>query len=377
MKVYKRGYEKGIKEIKKDLLVLKFVNKTKTNLLRKYAEKMEHANKIIDAADLRPTLKLYLHNNFGKHSQLPSDALYLKNQLKAIADQSTLLTTSELVEFFLKVIYYREQEKHHDTKKLDDQIKKLQLRQNALTNTMEKHRANVNSLPVLLNSIIEEFLIQNEKDKSQEQSINRGLSERSSRSKDVFLTAGLQEEKKTTDFFVHDFTTEVYAQMDDDQRKDLLLKLIGNKVLLFYFREFLLTRLDPTDLGLGPSLIRGAKPRLGDSKLKDSTVSKKSESENSRSRSLHGENSARRQPGMTKSGGMALPSVSRKEISRDRTGSSRLNITIDSYQNQGSQALKIVDESAAINMDVVGKGKRQILRYIVKKSGTQSFNQQD
>lgn len=377
MKVYKRGYEKAMKEIKKDLLVLKFVNKTKTNLLRKYADKMEHANKIIDAADLRPPLKLYLHNSFGKSTQLPSDSIYLRNQLKSIADQSSPLTTSDLSDFFLKVIYYREQEKHHEVKKLEEQVKKLQARHTSLAATMEKHRSNFNSMPVLINSIIEEFLVQNEKDKSQELSINRSLSERSSRSKDVFLTAGLQEEKKTADFFIHDFTTELYAQMDDEQRKDLLLRILGNKMLLFFFREFLLSKLDPTDTGIGPHLIRGARPRLNNTRLRESILSKKSQSEHDRSKSVHAEFSEFKQTGHFKPGGSGLPSVSRREVSQGRGASSRLNMTADTANLQGSGHMRIVDHETSHNMDVVSKGKRNILRYMVKRSGTHSSLLQD
>ena len=79
MNIYKRGYEKGIKETKKDLLILRFVNKTKTSLLRKYAEKLQDANKFVDATDLRPMLKMYLTNGIGRHSELPMDSIYLKN----------------------------------------------------------------------------------------------------------------------------------------------------------------------------------------------------------------------------------------------------------------------------------------------------------
>ena len=310
---------------------------------------------------------------------MPSESIYIRNQLKALSDQSSMLTTAELTEFFMKAIYYREHEKNHEMKKLDDQVKKLQNRHTSLTSTMERHRNNMNSLPVLLNSIIEDFLVQNEKEKSQELSINRGLSERSSKSKDVFLTAGLQEEKKTMEYFVHDFTTELYAQMDDDQRKELLLRFLSNKMLLFHFREFLLTKLEPNDV-TGPSLIRGAKPRLGESRLKDSGVSSRIENNtHNRSRSIQEKESfsERRNPSHNKVASFAFPSVAKREVSRDREVSSKLNMTADSISLRNRPPMRIEDDSAAINMDVMGKGKRKILRYLVKKSGSQQNTIQD
>lgn len=370
MQVYQRGYEKGLKSVKKDLLVLKFVNKTKTNLLRKYTERMENANKIVDAADIRPALKLYLSQNYGKTTTLPSDGLYLKNQLKYLADQDSLLNTAELCDFFLKVINTRENEKNHELKKTEDNVKRLQGRQTVLTSTMEKYRNNVNSLPVLINSIIEDFIVQNERDKSQEHSINRSLSDRSARSKDVFLTAGKQDDKKLEDFFVHDFTTELYGQLDDDQRKDLLMKLISNKLLLFNFREFLLTKLEPHDTS-GPSLIRGARARLTSSKVKDLNKSQQSESEqsHSRSRTLNELIPSKRSLSHSRTGS-GLPQVVRRDASREPTANStKLNLTADSISLRKDAGLRVVRESAEIAMDMIGGGKRKILRYMVKKSG--------
>ena len=57
---YKKGYEKSLKEIKKDMLVLKFVNKTKSQLIRKYSNKVRNAQKIFDCTDLREPLGLFL-----------------------------------------------------------------------------------------------------------------------------------------------------------------------------------------------------------------------------------------------------------------------------------------------------------------------------
>lgn len=378
MNIYKRGYEKGIKEIKKDLLVLKFVNKTKTNMLRRYTEKMENANKIIDAADLRPQLRLYLQNNYGKTTPCPSDGIYLRNQLKSLADQDSLLTTAELCDFFLKVICIRENEKLHDLKKVDDQLKRLQGRHTQLTNTMEKHRNNVNSLPMLINSIIEDYIVQNERDKSQEHSINRELSGRSSKSRDVFLTVGDQEERKVEDFFVHDFTTELYSQLGDDQRKELLLRLISNKMLLFHFREYLLAKMEPNDV-TGPNLIRGPRPRAVSTRLKDSGRLSHENSQHSRSKSrtegAEG-NSARRAVSNNRTS-FGLPQVSRREVSREPSANSRLNLTAESISIKASQAFRIVDESAEVPMDVLSNGKRKILRYMVKKSGTPGQSGQD
>lgn len=370
MKIYKRGYEKGIKEIKKDLLVLKFVNKTKTNLLRRYTEKMESANKIIDAADLRPQLRLYLQHNFGKTTQSPSDGIYLRNQLKSLTDQDSLLNTAELCDFFLKVICMRENQKQHDIRKVDDLYKRLQGRHVILTNTMEKHRNNVNSLPMLINSIIEDFIVHNERDKSQEHSINRELSGKSNKSRYIFLTAGQQDEKRLEDFFVHDFTTELYSQLDDDQRKELLVKLVSNKMLLFHFREYLLTKLEPHNI-TGPSLIRGARPRAVSTRLRESSKSNNDNSQYSRSKSRteKAEQNSARRLGPQNKASFGLPNVSRRDMSREHSANSRLNLTADNIAIRADQTVRIVDESAEVPMDVLSNGKRKILRYMVKKTG--------
>jgi hypothetical protein len=258
MLIYKRGYEKGVKQIKKDVLVLRFVNKTKTKLLRKYAEKLEGANKFIDVADLRPQLKHYLEQGFGKRGELPNDGMYIKTQLKTLADQPILINTGDLNEFYLKILCGREKERLQDIRLKEDYIKKLQFKQTNLIGTLEKHRRNITTLPGLLNAIIEDFMVQNDNEKSQEMSLNRRLSRPAStnRGPDLFLTgANVETELAEEKYFINDFTTELYGRLDDEQRKELIFRLMSNKLILFGFREFLLRKLDPVDI-LNPEYSR-------------------------------------------------------------------------------------------------------------------------
>jgi hypothetical protein len=101
---YKNGYEMGIKQIKRDMLVLKFINKTKTNLLRKYTLKMKDVGKFFDHTDLRKPILEYLNSHPVSFNALHTENLYIKNQLKQLTDAPKAITTAHTIEFFLKVV---------------------------------------------------------------------------------------------------------------------------------------------------------------------------------------------------------------------------------------------------------------------------------
>lgn len=334
MLIYKRGYEKGVKQIKKDVLVLRFVNKTKTKLLRKYAEKLEGANKFVDVADLRPQLKHYLEQGFGKRGDLPSDGMYLKTQLKTLSEQPFLINTADLNEFYLKILCGRERERLHDMRLKEDYIKKLQTKQNSLIGTMEKHRRNITTLPGLLNAIIEDFMVQTDNEKSQELSLNRRLSRPASTTKgpDVFLTgANIENDIAEEKFFINDFTTDLYGKLDDEQRKDLVFRLMSNKLILFGFREFLLRKLDPVDT-LGPENSRMNRIRAMATQSLSRDHSKRSQMSEEHDRSFSkdaslGESSNQRKLVLQK-----VPSAQSKATS------SRMNQTFGPFMGQPSKS---------------------------------------
>lgn len=379
MNIYKRSYEKSIKEVKKDLLVLRFVSKTKTNLLRKYAEKIQGANKFIDAADLRPQLKLYLNHGFGRVTEIPSDSIYLKNQLKGLSEQDSLLNTAELNDFYLKQLCLRDREHREAIKRINDQKKKIQNRVNGLTGTMEKHRLNISTLPGLINSIIEEYMLQQDREESQENSINRGLAGLTSsrpgsqvkREGQVLITNAGQDDEMGREVFVRDFTTEVYGQLDFDQKKELILRLMSNKLLLFSFREFLLKRLEPTDL-TGPDLITGPRGRSNkDRGRTEQSKTSRSDAEAHMSRSISNNKSQsanRTMLNLPKVGtaGNVSFSAGLSNIPKIRPG---LNLTqensLDLSKKYSHQRQRTEELSTPITMDVLGK--RKILRYMVRK----------
>lgn len=375
MHVYKRGYEKGIKTIKKDLLVLKFVNKTKTNLLRKYTEKLQDANKFIDAADLRPQLTLYLNNAFGKVSDAPSDSIYLKNQLRLLAEQPNLLNTADICEFFVKTLRRRDREYQHELKKKDEAVKLLQTRLGALGRSVEQHRANVSNMPGLLNAIMEDFILQTDKEQSQERSINRGVSRPASTQTEVLITAHAQHELSPEErFFVADFSTEVYSRMDDEQKREFIFTLMNNKAILFAFREFLLLKLDPHDFSrldtVPDNRIRLKISGFGKSKdsLKSSQRSRTSDiapkgRPNNRAASDHSKSmdKANRQDAAY------LPRVTRNESfsfagphSREHGDTSRSGLG-SRHEKQEREAIHGIAAGAS--------NKRHLLRSILKKTG--------
>lgn len=401
LNVYKNGYEKGVKEIKKDLLVLKFVNKTKTSLLRKYAERLEGANKYIDAADLRPQLKLYIQNSYSRTSESPSDAIYLRNQLKMICEQESLVNTADLCDFFVQVLVQRDREKANEIKRRDELIKKLHSKQTDLTNNLEKHRTNVSNLPALINSIMEDYLIQLDRDKSQEQSINRtngGTSRGESSTnkgrkkrgteEQTLITAHMQEDVDEMKWFVNDFTTELYGQLDDDQRKEMIQKLISNKLLIFSFREFLVSRLEGRDLEEVLGVGGGKRKRLlAESRSERSNTLQEERSRREiRARSEKNENSMNRSANISfnTTGKPLLPITTLPKAypplpsGGGATGSSkrsreenmkRLNISASSREDE--RKVRAGDEKSSnddgITLNVLGK--RKILRYLLRKTG--------
>ena len=375
MHVYKRGYEKGIKTIKKDLLVLKFVNKTKTNLLRKYTEKLQDANKFIDAADLRPQLSLYLNNVFGKTSEAPNDSIYLKNQLRLLAEQPNLLNTTELCEFFVKTLRRRDKEHLHELKKKDEVVRQLQTRLGALGRSVEQHRANVSNMPGLINAIMEDFILQTDKEQSQERSINRGISRPTSTQTDVLITANAQRELSPEErFFVADFSTEVYGRMEDEQKREFIFTLMNNKAVLFAFREFLLLKLDPHDFSrldtVPDNRIRLKISGFGKSKdsLKSSDRSRTSEvAPRSKPANRAASDHSKSQDKTNRLDGSRLPRVTRNDSfsfagahSREMGDTSRSGIATK-YEKQ---------EREAIQVSTAGPtgGKRHLLRSILKKT---------
>jgi hypothetical protein len=86
------------------MLVLKFINKTKTKLLRTYAAREKDIGKFVDCTDLRRPIQEHLSKNPVSLNGLHTDNLYLKNQLKQLTLSDRPVNCSETVEFFLKVI---------------------------------------------------------------------------------------------------------------------------------------------------------------------------------------------------------------------------------------------------------------------------------
>lgn len=364
LNIYKGGYEKGIKQIRKDMLVLKFVNKTKTKIIRKYVEQLQGAHKFTDVADLRPQLQLYVHNQFHHTNPLHQDYIYMKNQLKSFSESEHLVNTADLVDFFLKHYAQKSRELAAESKKKDEQIKNLKTKQNLIAQTIDKHRANISNLPGLINTVIEEFLREQNPQLNRESSRLTQKNSKSSRARairDTFLTEGATEQEIEEErFFIFDFTTEFYGQLDEAKRREFIHRLMSNKLLLFGFREFLLRKLNPL-IGGGREISSESRAVMNQNTSLNAGGPNDSRSVNSNRQrqwrtKINNENLDRSSRSQNKP---ELLKVTGNELDESRRVKSSKN-TLDAKEKRGEAS------EQEVTMNVLGK--RKILRYILKKS---------
>ena len=395
MHVYKRGYEKGIKSIKKDMLVLKFINKTKTSIIRKYSDKLESAHKYIDATDLRHPLKLYLAQSHANNFQLLNDNIYVKNQMKHLVDQPGSLSTSDLCDFMVKFLRNKEVEYAYEMKKREERIKKQQAKLSSLCTSMGNHRSNITNMPVLINAILEDYILCISKEQSQEISINRALntnntkigrtdSARNNENNVLITTSNLNNHVMSDEerYFIMDFNTDVYGRMDDDHKKELINKLMNNKIILFGFREYLLSRMS---VGEGGRLDNGNDGRIrlkADLSMRDSIMDREKSKNNGMktfsgfqfdNRSVSGTKEReetgsgrlnRSERGKSMGDSAGFPRVSKNDSFSFAGPASKKNTRNDPSRSQFDR----LERDAIQSIGSGGSVKRNVLRQILKRA---------
>jgi len=387
LKVYGNGYDKGIKEVKKELLVLRFVNNTKTSLLRKYAEKLESSHKYIDAADLRPQLQFYLQKEFQKSAHYLTENIYLRNQLKFLADQSGILNTAHLCDFFIQKLEIADREKQSQASKQASEMKRTRQKIDSLSTTMQLHRTNHSHIPGVIHALFEEHFSNNEGDKTIEIDLNNHQNSRpTSTNKEIFLTSNKMNDLEIQNFFIKDFSVEFYAGLDDVQRKELLQKLFANKKLLFGYREYLLRKFNPLGdtsrglLGRGNARTqsffdvsrRNTRVTGQQFEQTSSSVSRhKSEkaTDSERSYSVDAKN-------RSKTMYRGLDKLHQAEL--DHSGEAyhpKLSITDITFEANKTKGNHITNEKIYPPLHVDVLKKRKLLRYIVKHTGASLSNQ--
>ena len=159
---YKKGYEVGIKDVKSDMLVLRFINKVKTKLLRKYTKRLKQNGKFIDCTDLRKPIQKFLNRRNIELGGPHTENLYLKNQMRTLAYSDQTINTAELIYFFLRIIEQKEAEKIKECKKLKDKVKYYKNKHNLLSRHMEKYRNTMTHLPKLMYKIVLDTMHENQ-----------------------------------------------------------------------------------------------------------------------------------------------------------------------------------------------------------------------
>lgn len=233
---YKKGYETGIKEIKRDMLVLKFINKTKTKLLRKYTLRLKKAKQIYDNTDLRKPIELYLSSNpllnvSGEHTE----NLFIRGKIKELASRDKELKTSEYTDFFLDMMKANEKRFQSDLRKVSDSLKQQKAKNKSLWANVQNYRSSLSNLPKLLFNIVKERIKKNEMDRIKGKAatilprsirLSRGDSNRS-------------DNKKDSDFDQEDINVEAILGYTEEEKQDLLTSILSNNVVMGALAELL------------------------------------------------------------------------------------------------------------------------------------------